>query len=170
MYERRLDLRDAIASRFYERAGARNGHTKLPGTSFRREMFIHADHPILAIKLSAETPETLAARISLQRLIDPRCELHCRRDESQFVLTGRFPENIAWCILADIDVKGGELTPAANGGFAVHNATETVVYTTVAVALDGQDVEVQARRQLAAISLLVGRLAGYARHVAPAAV
>jgi alpha-L-fucosidase 2 len=148
-YRRSLNLHDAIAREWINASM----EPKLPGGTIERQAFVHATHPLLAVHLSAEPHKCLDMNVRLARLCDPRCTVEVdRANHQQLQLKGNFPEGVAWCILADMDVTDGQIAPASRDGMEIRQATSATIRLTLAVALDGGDPVAKAHEQLAGAS------------------
>jgi alpha-L-fucosidase 2 len=138
-YRRELDLSTGIATVRFQQAGA----------TFTRECLAHATQKVIALRVTTDTPGTLATTLRLGRTEDPDCAPTFTTTESSLRMDGAFPEGVGFCILAEVTAGGdAPLTIVKENRLRVDGADEVLVRVTVAVAFDGADPHLQAKAQL----------------------
>ncbi len=138
-YRRELDLSTGIVAVRYS-AG---------DSEYQRQIFAHADLPIICMRLSSSRESGLNLTVRLSRVEDPDCKLTSLAHATGLGLCGEFPEGPRFYILADLFPEGGEILPDSRSGCVqIVDSTEVVLVLTIGVTHDGEDAEGLAREQL----------------------
>lgn len=139
-YRRELDLRTGIVTIRYS----------IGAVEHRRQMFAHADLPVICIRLGCSGTSGLDVRARLSRVEDPDGTLVPFAQETGFGLYGEFPEGPRFSIATNVLAVDGEIVPDAElGGIHILRATEVNLALTIAVTHDGEDPRPLAEEQLA---------------------
>jgi alpha-L-fucosidase 2 len=127
-YRRALDFRTGIATSTFASGGVH----------FTRETFVHATRSLFCLHLEADKMGAVTAEIRLSRIEDKDCALSMESRGNRIVMSGRFPEGIAFAVMLDAVATGGTLA-AENGGLMVRNADSVAITGTIAVSREGED-------------------------------
>jgi alpha-L-fucosidase 2 len=131
-YQRTLDLRDGVVEvEFKGGWGAGGEH--------RRELFVSAVHHVLAIRLVAGQPGTLALAAQLDRIPDPDCTLRRWTKGDRFGLEGRFTEGVAFAMACRIVPGNGALQDKGDGCLGLKGADEALLLLTIATNVEEKD-------------------------------
>ena len=141
-YRRELDLSTGIVTVRYT-AG---------DVEYERQVFAHADLPVLCIRVGCSQRSGLNVGALLSRIEDPDCMLTSSADETGFGLYGEFPDGPRFSIVTRLLATDGEVVPDAEaGGVHLQSATEVVLALTIGVTHDGEDAGALADEQLSDI-------------------
>jgi len=155
-YRRELDLSTGIATVRYSTGGS----------EYRRQIFAHADLPVICMRLSSSRESGLDLIARLSRIDDPDCRLTPSAGETGLELHGEFPEGPRFSILVDIFPDGGEMLPdAKSGSVRLSGSTDVLLILTIAVTHDGEDSRDLAREQLEGVPTDWGELTRRHREV-----
>jgi alpha-L-fucosidase 2 len=141
-YRRWLDLDSGIAGVSYSAGGVR----------CEREAFISSDSSddVLALRISADRPGAVAAKISLGRAANAAC---ARDGPDSIILRGRVPEKhyltgedvgVKFAVRVVAVPKGGKVS-SEGGAIAVEGADSLVIFLRAATSYRGNDPEEVAR-------------------------
>ena len=128
-YERTLDLATAVA---------RTAFTQ-QGVAVERHAFVHAECGLLCVRLAREDDLRLPLDIALRRTFDPECACSPFLDGNRLGLTGRFPEGIAFAMVAEIRSDGTVSAGAGGDGVRAEGFAECEIRLAAAVDTDGGD-------------------------------
>jgi len=152
-YSRRLDLAGGIVEVAYSTAGV----------AYRREVFASADHNIIVIRLTADKPRSISARIALSRIDDPDCTLELWSREKMprkasyaeaassvcaIGLKGRFKEGIEFAAEARVCAQGGKVSPGERAEVQVNRADEVFILLAIATDYSAPSPERQCAERL----------------------
>lgn len=140
-YRRSLDFRTGVAESSFTSDGAR----------FARETFVHATRKIFCLHLASDTAGRINREIQLSRIEDPECDLRVSASDNQIVMTGHFPEGVAFAVVLAVTSTGGTMTANATS-VTVAGADNITIVGTIAVSINGEDPVELAHAQLAGIS------------------
>lgn len=128
-YRRSLELATGIAEVRYTVAG----------TTFRRELFVSAEHQAVVMRISADRSGAVSTVLSLSRIADWECWITPWAREMRMGYRGRFQEGITFAVEARVSAPGGTVTPGDGATLAVDGADELVLVLAIAVDYDAPD-------------------------------
>ena len=141
-YHRELDLASAIAAT----------ESTVAGVRVRREFLAHAEHRVMAVRISAAEGE-FAVTAGVSRIEDSECRLSPWARADAFGLVGEFPEGVGFAVEACLVLSPGTVaTPhPAGGSVRLEQCREAVILLSAAVSVapDGGDPEALCREPLA---------------------
>jgi alpha-L-fucosidase 2 len=120
-YRRNLNLADGVAEVSYSAGGVK----------YRRRVFASADHNVIVVHMTADTPRSISAKISLGRIDDPECTLEDWSRAGAFGFKGRFTEGIEFAAEARVSVRGGKSLTGEHAEIEVERADEVLIVLAI---------------------------------------
>lgn len=137
-YLRQLDLDSALVRIAYQ-AG---------GSLFTCQGLAHSKFPMIALRFHSVGPLPWKARLRLDRIADPHCEVRLKAETNRLRLEGRFPEGIRFAISGELVLLDGHSTSSETA--LEFEAEEALLRLTAAVDLEDGDALAQSEALLQA--------------------
>jgi alpha-L-fucosidase 2 len=142
-YSRTLNLATGIATTAYRQGEA----------SFQREVFVSAEHGVLALRVMADQPGAINTTLALVRIEDPDCNISAWAREAAFGFSGVFTEGIQFAVEARVQAVGGTITPGAEGSVIINGADSLLVVLAIACDYNQPAPAVWCRKHLDTVPL-----------------
>ena len=143
-YRRELDLSTGIVSATYTHEGV----------TYSREVFASRTDNVIVVRLAADPPGSLSAKIELSRVEDPDCKLTPWADGNRIGFVGEFVENVRFAAAATVFNQGGRALPVKKDAarISVENADEVLILLSIATDKETDDPKKFGLSQLDSVS------------------
>lgn len=119
-YRRDLDLERARVNIRYE----------ADGRYITRTSIGHLLEDCLITRIYARE-ETISGTFWLDRVEDPRCDISYDIENEAIIMHGAFHQGMKFCVKADLQIRGGKITPLGENKLRVENALEILVFINI---------------------------------------
>jgi alpha-L-fucosidase 2 len=137
-YRRSLKLASGIVEVSY----------KVGAVTFTREIFASAEHNVIVIHLTADTPASVNSTIELSRIADPDCTLHPWAEADRCGLEGSFTEGVRFALAARVTLTGGFVTAGEDASLRFAGADEVLIVLAITTNYADSDPRDQCARLL----------------------